>query len=372
MLIGTGLLVRTFVNLMRVDPGFRAENVFTLRVNIPSYDILRQVQRALAALPGVKSVAAVSHLPLDDAGNWYDYYWKDGASLEQQNSSMTDMRSILPGYFATIGARLVQGRDFTEADDGAHQHVGIIDELLARQLWPGEQALGKRINVSDSPKGPYQFERDWIVIVGVVRHVQYHSLAAAVYPQVYVPYALAPRPSMSMVLHTDTTPPGFAAAVRRQIAGLNLNVPITRLEPLSTVVDHARAESRFVSALAILLSILGMQLAMGGIYGVLSYSVVLRTAEIGIRMAVGAQRATIVRLVLMEGFASVAVGIAGGAILSMVCTPLLNHLLFAIKPTNAAVYAGMTGLILLLSGFSMLLPAFRAMKIDPLMAIACE
>jgi len=372
LLIGTGLLVRTFVNLLRVDPGFRAENVFTLRVNIPNYDVLREVQRALAVLPGVRSVSAVSHLPLDDAGNWYDYYWKDGASAEQQNTSMTDMRSILPGYFDTIGAQLVQGRDFTESDDGAHQHAGIIDEMLARQLWPGEQALGKRINVSDSPKGPYQFERDWLVIVGVVRHVQYHSLAAAVYPQVYVPYALAPRPSMSMVLHTSGTLPGFAAAVRKQIAGLNLNVPITHVETLSSVVEHARAVSRFVSVLAMLLAIIGVQLAMGGLYGVLSYSVVLRTAEIGIRIAVGAQRVEIMRLVFVEGFISVALGITGGAILSAVFTPLLDHLLFEIKPSNPGVYIVITGLILLLSGLSMLLPALRAVKIDPLTAITSE
>jgi putative ABC transport system permease protein len=372
LLIGTGLLVRTFSNIMKVDPGFRAENVFTLRVNVPDYHVLREVQRTLASLPGVRSVSAVSHLPLDDVGNWYDYYWKDGSPPEQQNTSMTDMRSILPGYFDTIGAQLVQGRDFTESDDVAHQHVGIVDEMLARQLFPGEQALGKRINVSDSPKGPYQFERDWLVIVGVVRHVQYHGLVAAVYPQVYVPYALAPRPSMSMVLHTIGTLPGFALAVRKQIAGLNLNVPITHVEPLSSVVEHARAISRFVSVLALLLSITGIQLAMGGLYGVLSYSVVLRTAEIGIRIAVGAQRGEIMRLVFVEGLFSVALGIVGGAILSAAFTPLLDHLLFQIKPSNPGVYVGITGLILLLSGLSMLIPALRAMKIDPLTAITSE
>ena len=372
LLIGTGLLVRTFANLVKVDPGFRAENVFTLRVNIPSYDVLRAVQRALAVLPGVQSVSAVSHLPLDDAGNWYDYYWKDGVPPEQQNTRMTDMRSILPGYFHTIGAQLVRGRDFTESDDSAHQHVGVIDEMLARQLWPGEEAVGKRINVSDSPKGPYQFERDWLVIVGVVRHVQYHSLASAVYPQVYVPYALAPRPSMSMVLRTNGTLPGFAAAVRKQIAGLNLNVPITHVEPLSSVVEHARALTRFVAVLAMLLAIVGIQLAMGGLYGVLSYSVVLRTGEIGIRIAVGAQRAEIMRLVLVEGLVSVVLGLAGGTVLSAIFMPLLDHLLFEVKAGNAEVYLVMTGCILLLSGLSMIVPAIRAVKTNPLTAIASE
>ena len=180
LLIGMGLLIRTFANILRVDPGFRVENVLTLRVNVPNYDVLRETQHALSTLPGVQSVSSVSHLPLDDAGNWYDYYWKDDTPVEQQNIAMADMRSVLPGYFDTIGAQLIQGRDFTESDDAAHQHVAVIDEILAHQLWPGDVALGKRINASDSPKGPYQFERDWLVVVGVIRHVQCHTLTVTV------------------------------------------------------------------------------------------------------------------------------------------------------------------------------------------------
>jgi predicted permease len=372
LLIGTGLLVRTFVNILRVNPGFRAENVFTLRVGVPNYDVLREVQRALTALPGVRSVSTVSHLPLDDGGNWYDYYWKDGTPADQQNTVMADMRSVLPGYFDTIGAQLIQGRDFTESDDASHQHVAVIDEILARQLGPGELALGKRINVSDSPKGPYQFERDWLVVVGVVRHVQCHTLTATVRPQIYLPYPLAPRPSMSMVIRAPAAVPGLASSVRQQIAGLNRNVPVTHLEPLSSVIERARAESRFVSVLATLLSIVALQLALGGIYGVLSYSVVLRTAEIGIRMAVGAQRTQIMRLVLAEGFLAVALGIVAGAIFSAASMPLLDHLLFEIKPGNLEVYLLSIISILLLSGISMLVPALRAIRIDPLTALARE
>jgi predicted permease len=372
LLVGTGLLLRTFANILRVNPGFRADNVFTLRVSVPNFDTLREVQRALTALPGVQSVSTVSHLPLDDAGNWYDYYWKDGTPAEQQNTVMADMRSVLPGYFDTIGAQLLQGRDFTESDDAAHQHVAVIDEILARRLWPGELALGKRINVSDSPKGPYQFERDWLVVVGIVRHVQCHTLTATVRPQIYLPYPLAPRPSMSIVIRAATAMPGLAFSVRKQIAGLNRNVPITHLEPLSSVIERARAESRFVSVLATLLSIVALQLALGGIYGVLSYSVVLRTAEIGIRMAVGAQRTQIMRLVFAEGLIPVALGIVVGSILSAASMPLLQHLLFEIKPGSLQVYLLSMVSILLLSGFAMLVPALRAVRIDPLTALSCE
>jgi putative ABC transport system permease protein len=372
LLVGTGLLVQTFRNISRVNPGFSPENVFTFRLSVPSYNVLREVQRALAALPGVQSVSTVSHLPLDDAGNWYDYYWKDGTPPEQENTVMTDMRSVLPGYFNTIGAQLIVGRDFTESDDAAHQHVAIIDAPLARQLWPGESALGKRINISDSPKGPFQFERDWVVVVGVVRHVQCHTLSAVVRPQVYLPYQLAPRPSMSMVVRTSGAMIDLAATVRKQIAGLNRNIPTTHLESLSSVIERARAESRFVSVLATLLSIIALQLALGGIYGVLSYSVVLRAPEIGIRIAIGAQRVEIMRLVFTEGFVSVVSGIAAGAVFALVSMPLLDHLLFEIEPSSPAVYALMTLSILVLSGVSMLIPALRAMQVDPLKALACE
>jgi predicted permease len=372
LLMGTGLLVRTFANILRVNPGFRPEDVFTLRVIVPNYSTLREVQRTLVTLPGVQSVSTVSHLPLDDTGNWYDYYWKENTRPDQQNTVMTDMRSVLPGYFAAIGADLIEGRDFTESDDVAHQHVAVIDELLARQLWPGDVALGKRINVSDSPKGPFQFERDWVVIVGVVRHIQCHSLTAIVRPQMYLPYPLAPRPSMSMVIRTGGTVPDLATSVRKQIAGLNRNVPVTHLEALSSVVDRAQSESRFISVLAMLLSVVALQLALGGIYGVLSYSVVLRTPEIGIRIAVGAERTEILRLVFAEGFTSVALGITGGVILSVLSMPLLDHLLFEVKPGSPQVYGFTIVLITLLGGISMLIPALHATRVDPVRALACE
>jgi ABC-type antimicrobial peptide transport system permease subunit len=188
----------------------------------------------------------------------------------------------------------------------------------------------------------------------------------------YVPYPLAPRPSMSMVIRTGGPVPGFASSVRKQIASLNRNVPVTHLEPLSSVIERARAESRFVSVLATLLSIVALQLALGGIYGVLSYSVVLRTAEIGIRMAVGAQRAEIMRLVFASGFLPIALGIAAGAVLSAVSMPLLDHLLFEIKSSSLEVYFLSIVAIFAFSGIAMLVPALRAIRIDPLTALACE
>jgi putative ABC transport system permease protein len=372
LLTGTGLLMRTFINILHVDPGFRADNVFTFRVSVPGYAPLHLIQQKLAALPGVQSASAISHLPLDDAGNWYDYYYREGASLVEQNSVMADHRSTLPGYFTTIGATLIEGRDFTDADDAQHQHVAIVDDVLARQLWPGKSAIGQKINLSDSPQGFYQFQRNWAVVIGVVHHVQYHSLTAIVRPQIYVPYPLAPRPSMSFVLHTSGAGAGLAAAVRTTIDSVNKDIPTTHVEPMQLLVDRAHAESRFASLLATLLSLIALVLATIGIYGVLSYSVAQRTTEIGIRMAIGAPRAQVLRMILADGFAWVLPGLFAGFLLSLLVTPLLTNLLYGVKPTNPANYAVMFFGILAVSVVAALLPALRAMNIDPLTALRYE
>jgi putative ABC transport system permease protein len=372
LLTSTGLLMRTFVNILHTDPGFRPDNVFTFRVSVPGYAPLHLIQQKLAALPGVQSASAISHLPLDDAGNWYDYYYREGASAAEQTSVMADHRSTLPGYFTAIGATLLQGRDFTDADDIQHQHVAIIDDVLARELWPGQSAIGHKINLSDSPPGFYQFQRDWAIIVGVVHHVQYHSLTAIVRPQIYVPYPIAPRPSMSFVLHTSGSDSGLAAAVRSTIDGVSKEIPTTHVERMQLLVDRARSESRFASLLAALLSVIALVLATSGIYGVLSYSVAQRTTEIGIRMAIGAPPTQVLRMILADGFAWTLPGLLAGILFSLGVTPLLAHLLYGIQATNLTNYAVMLIGVLVVSALAAFLPARRAMKIDPLTALRYE
>ncbi|HEV3219316.1 MAG TPA: ABC transporter permease [Candidatus Acidoferrales bacterium] len=371
LLTGAGLLMRTFTNELRVDPGFRAENVFAFQIPSPKYEMLRQLRQNLSALPGVQSVAAVSHLPLNSAANWYDYYWKEGAPPEQQNTVMADHRSILPGYFATIGATLDEGRDFTELDDAAHEHVAIIDDVLAKQLWPNGGAIGKKLNISDSPKGPYQFERDWAVVVGVVQHIQFHSLTAIVRPQIYVPFQLAPRP-MSIVIRTGGAVPNLASLARAQVALLDKTMPVSSVAPLSNNVARALSQSRFASMLAASLSAIALLLACIGIYGVLSYAVAQRTGEIGIRMAIGARRADVLKMVLGNSLKPVLFGLAGGFLLSLAVAPLLAGLLFGITPGDPANYVEIVLVVLLVSLVASYLPARRATRIDPLIALRHE
>jgi putative ABC transport system permease protein len=372
LLAGAGLLMRTFVNVLHLDPGFRPEKVSTFRITVPSYALLHQLQQNLATLPGIQSAAAVSHLPLDDTGNWYDYYWKEGAPPEAQNTVMADLRSILPGYFQTIGAALIAGRDFTESDDAAHQHVAVIDDVLARQLWPGADALGKKLSVSDSPGGPFQFERDWVVVVGVVRHVQYHSLTAIVRPQIYLPFQLAPRPNMAIVIRTGGSASDIAAAARKQVSLVSKDMAVSQVEPLSQLVARALSESRFVSLLSILLSALALLLAAIGIYGVLSYAVARRTTEIGIRMAIGAHRAHVIGIVSADALVSVVLGLIGGFLLSLLLMPMLSRMLFGVKPANGVNYAIILVVLLLVSALAASFPVRRATRVDPLIALRYE
>jgi predicted permease len=372
LLLGTGLLMRTFVNILHADPGFRADGASTFRISVPNFQSLQQVRQNLSHLPGVESVSAVSHLPLDDAGNWYDYYWKEGAPAEQQNTAMADHRSVLPGYFKTIGATLLQGRDFSDSDDLSHQHVVIVDEVLAQELWPDGKAIGSKLNISDSPQGPYQFQRDWAVVVGIVRHVQCHSLTVAVRPQIYVPYQIAPRPSMSIVIRSALPIPSLAVTARKEVALVNKEFAVTHIEPLSTVVGRARAESRFASLLATLLSAIALLLACAGIYGVLSYSVAQRTSEIGVRMAIGAGRMQVMTMVLADSFLPMLAGLAGGFALSLLVGRQLNRLLFGVTPDDASNYALVLVTVAFVSGMAAIVPARRAMKVDPLAALKCE
>jgi len=260
LLVGTGLMIRTFTSLLRVDPGFRPENVITFQLSFPGSrygtvesltNFLKELQIDLSAMPGTQSAGGVSHLPLDEGlGNWYSYYWPEGAPIQQQNTVMADHRSTLPGYFRTIGATLLAGREFEDTDDAAHTHVAIVDDTLAGQTWPAQDAIGKKLSVEDSPTGPFQFERESVVVIGVVKHIQAHSLTSKGRGQIYLPVPLAPRPVYSLVVQTTAPMQTFAAYVQQAVKKLDKDMPVSNLRPQMDYVEKARAQTRFVTLLA--------------------------------------------------------------------------------------------------------------------------
>jgi hypothetical protein len=243
--------------------------------------------------------------------------------------------------------------------------------VLAQELWPGEDSIGEKLNVSDSPSGPYQFQRDWAVVVGVVKHIQCHSLTLMVRPQIYVPFQLAPRP-VSVVIRTAGVVPNLAATARARVALLNKTMPVSNMAPLSETVARARSQSRFTSLLAASLSATALLLACIGIYGVLTYSVAQRKGEIGIRMAIGARGVDVMKMVVGNSLTPVLLGLAGGLLLSLALTPLLADMLFGVKPGDLTNYAENVVAVLLVSAIASYLPARRATRVDPLVALRNE
>jgi predicted permease len=372
LLTGGGLLARTFVSVLRVDPGFQPAGVLSFNTLGGDYSFLHRLQKDLAALPGVQSVSVVSHVPFDNSyGNWYDFYWPEGAPLDQQSTVMADYRSVLPGYFTTMHASLIQGRDFTDDDDVTHQHVIIVDDALAQRAWPGKNPLGKKLHISDSPVGFYQFQDDWAVVVGVVHHVQYHSLTVMVRPQIYVPYQLAPRP-ISFVLRASVPLPGLVVPIRSEISKLNKTVAVTRFISLSDLVAGARSQTRFVTFLSGTLAALALFLSCIGVYGVTSYLTLSRTSEIGIRMALGASPGDVRKLVLRSGMTPVIFGCAIGIALSLPLTPLLSSLLFGVRPFDLPTLAAAALFLFSIGFFACYTPTRRAMRVDPMVALRYE
>jgi predicted permease len=372
LLAGTGLLIRTFLALLDVNPGFRAENVLTFTTSPGDYNFVHQLQQKLLTIPGVQSASLVSHLPLDDSyPNWYDTYSPEGAPPSEQSTALADDRSILPGYFQTIGATVIAGRDFTEADDAAHQHVAIVDDALAKQTWPGQDPLGRKLNISDSPKGPYEFERDWVVVVGVVKHVQYHSLTTMVRPQIYVPFQLAPRP-VSFVVRASVPLSDLAEPIREQVGKVDKNAPVARLISLDELVNQARAQNRFVAFLGAALAGTALLLACIGIAGVTAFSIAQRTHEIGIRMALGASPGKILRMILGQSLGPVIAGLLVGLASSFALMPLLRTLLFGVQPGDPLTFGAISAFLLVVGTLACYLPSLRATRIEPSTALRYE
>ena len=377
LLIGAGLMLQTFAKLLQVNPGFAPANVLTFRVSVPwekhntsasGVQFLRDVKANLAAIPGVDAVGITSHLPFDDTlPNWYSSFWPEGAPKEQQNTIMADHRSILPGYFKSMGVTFLAGQDFDEHDVERNLHLAIIDEVVAQQSWPGQQAVGKLLNIENG-----NFVRDTAQVIGVVKHLQYHTLTDQVRGQIYVLYPLAIRTHMAVTLKSNLSAPALLPLIRQKVAALDKDLPIYHVASMVDYVESARKQTRFVTLLAGVMAGIALLLACTGIYAVTTYSVVQRTVELGIRTALGAQSGELFALVLRQSMLPVALGISAGFILSLLLTPLLSTLLFGVHPTDAPTYIAVALLLSASALIASFLPARRTMRVDATVALRYE
>ncbi len=369
LLFGSGLLIRTFLRLIGVNPGFSGGHVLTFQV-APGYtrypsdathaQFFEQLRKNIAGLPGVDAVGGASHLPFDDYPNWYSYYWPEGAALEAQQSVMADHRATTPGFFAAMGIPLIEGRDFTDADDASRRRVAVVDDLLAQRTWPGQNALGKKLYVETIKDG--EFAPGAAEVIGVARHVRYARLADEGRPQIYVSYAQNAREQVAFAVRTGEDPSSLAGAIRLELGKMDKDVPMSKVRVMDDYLRDARAGTRFTTLLAAALAGLALVLAAIGIYGVTAYSVGQRRSEIGIRMALGAQRGDILRLVLGEGMAWVLAGMGVGVLLSMVMIPALSSLLFGVRAADGVTFFGVAGFLTVVGLLACYIPARRALR----------
>jgi putative ABC transport system permease protein len=375
LLIGAGLMIRSFVSLQRLDLGYKSDRLLTFRLyqeletEAATNHFHREFQADLLGLPGIESVGSASHVPFDSIPNWGSpYYIAEGQ--DDATAPFADFRSVSPGYMETIGAALVEGRFFTEADGVNGQHVVIVDDLVAKRSWPGESAIGKKIAVDPWVTGRPDL-RDWKTVIGVVRHMRIRSMIEDGSHQVYMPIRQVPRPT-TYVVRTSGDPAGMVPAIRSRIRALNPPTPVSDIRPMEQYLIAARSAQRFTMFLATAFASVAVALAFVGVYGLITYSVNTRSHEFGIRLALGAQSEQIRRMVLHDGLrlvvAGLAVGIAGAALAAR----LLEAQLFGVTAYDIPTYIVSIAVILCAGLIASLLPAHRASALNVLNIIRAE
>ncbi len=371
LLIGSGLMFRSFLDLQRVDPGFDPHHLLTFQILRSALDkpqepavLLRQIDERLRAIPGVQSVTASFPFPL--TGDFSPIRWGTEEALKDASKfQATDFQIVLPGYFETMHTPLLAGRTFTEDDNLPGRNRVIIDEFLAKKAFPGQSAVGKRILIRIRTP-----EAEWVEVVGVVAHQRTTSLAEAGREQVYFTDAfLGSGVVRCWAIRTGSDDAGYENQVRVAINGIDSHLLVREMEPAESLVHRAQAGTRFSLLLISVFAIIAGALTGVGLYGVLSTAVRQRTSEIGVRMALGAERGDILKLVVLQGLRLSAVGIAAGVIAAFVLGRVISALLVGVKSTDPATFASMTIAFFAISALASWLPARRAAGLEPTKAL---
>ena len=368
LLAGSGLLVRSLIRLLQVNPGFATQNVLTFQTNLPGSKYGERQQRlslhdrfseGLRTLPGVRSVGAVSRLPLGE-GNISSTLTIEGRSMPEGDRSGIDYRVASQSYFRTMSIPVLEGR----LADPQRPLETNINESAARRFWPGQSPIGKRIKM-----GPNADRLPWITIVGVIGDVHHVGLDIAPRPEAYMPYISGPLGNPVWVVRTDTSPEPLIAAIRNVMRTLDPEVPVYNISSMDELVSRSLQTRRFSVALLTIFSGIALLLAAIGLYGVVSYAAGLRTHEIGIRIALGAQKGAVIRMVLGQGFRVVLAGLVIGAGATLAMGPLFGSLVYGVSTRDPLTLVAAASVLLMIALMASYVPARRAARLDPVTAL---
>jgi predicted permease len=369
LLVGAGLLIRSFVRVLQVDPGFDRRNVLTASLALPDnryprdkqIEFYQEVLPRLRALPGVTSVSAGWPLPLATSGIGISFDIEERPVTEaERNISRASIAE--PGYFQTLRIPLVRGREFQDSDTTQSKKVVIINQAFVQKFFPGEDPIGKRINpgLGDGVVSDVQRE-----IVGVVGDVKVSELTKEIVPEMYLPFQQTVIVSPKLIIRSATDPVNLISAIRGQVAQVDKNLPLYEVRTMDDLFSRSAARQRFQALLVSAFAVISLLLSAIGLYGLLSYLVAQRTLEIGVRMALGAPRQSVLAMVLRRGMVLAASGVALGIVASIALTTFLRGLLFGVRPFDALTFVGVSAVLLLVCLVASSGPAYRAALLDP-------
>jgi predicted permease len=378
LLVVAGLLLKSFHRLLEVDPGLNPRSVLTLTFDLPEkkyseqlqVDFYRQLLARAQALPGVVSAAAVTPLPLS-GGNAIITFQIDGHPVPKSEEPSADIKVVSSNYFHTLEIPFMSGRDFSDHDDSKSPGVVIVNQEFARRYFPNENALGKRITPGASNHGEPQPRE----IVGIVSNVKSRKLDSEIVPEYYIPNSQLNFGSMTVVLRTSVDPHSLTSAMRGVVTSMDPDLPLYDIKTMEEYLAIAVATPRFHAILLEAFAGLALLLTGIGLYGVIAYAVAQRTHEIGVRITLGASRADVVQMVLKSGMKLTAIGVSAGVVLSLVTAQYvssISSLLFGVRPTDVVTFVAVIAIVALVSLLACYIPAYRASRVDPMVALRYE
>jgi putative ABC transport system permease protein len=378
LLIGAGLLIRSFVTLQKVQPGFNSENVLTMQMSLPRTKyreahqfnaFFDQVLQKVSGLAGVRSAGIVNNIPMGSNSQNASFFIEGMQIAPGQASPHGDPYMITPAYFETMGIPLLKGRFFNEQDNADSLPVVIIDETLAERYWPNEDPIGKRMAAYFDRKNGQPRLRE---VVGVVGHTKSYGLDGRSKVQYYFPYSQRSQQSVYLTVRTTSDPLSLVAAVRSAVSSVDSDQPLYNIKTMDEVLSNSMAPQRFSTWMLGIFAAIAMVLAATGIYGVMSYSVSQRTHEIGIRMALGASRGDVLKMVTGRGMVLTSIGVVIGLGAAFGVTQWMSSLLFGVTATDVVTFVSIPLILVIVALVACFIPARRATKIDPIQALRYE